>query len=581
MGNRVAVSPIVTVEPRRRKFHKPITLTIPLPQAATKGMINQYNGDAPTLRLLCSITGGLTKAQWEDVTGSTPLSFVNNCVSFTTTVSARFWLIDVRQINEATRFATDIYREAIHVPFMAKFVVFARKHDPTEAQLRAFCMTDDKEDKTLESQEKFEEIAKSRDVEVLEGKPHFVEFAGNLAPVMKSGEQLNLTFQAFRENRLPFLVKVRDSNQEHVGRIAFMRDPRRSKADPPQAPLCNLNLKLPDKIIESTATSRRSTPSPYRRSFPSSIFAGGVLMPSVSSSAVGSVGNGMTTTGTTASKGGATGMENIDFVGMSRDISSDWLPLAHELDVPTKEVSKISSDPRNQADPSAQCLSLFESWQTQLKKHPKQESNARSILEKALRSVRRDDLVSKYLKPPPAPGKSSSRVKRGVADSLERAIDAVGRDRDQEGFDSLRDELGSRGTSLGREVNLVTLEDKDIMKVSTHSLQAFGMHSLYLCTLLLGFLSHYSETTVVFQAESFNQHLLIFFPLYLRLTSIDITLFSRTLSLWMKARVTQPKNDSEKNLFRDKHSKFDRHSNTINLPLSTRTLIERKPLTNS
>ncbi|PSN32564.1 Ankyrin-2 [Blattella germanica] len=56
LGNRVAVSPIVTVEPRRRKFHKPITLTIPVPQAANKGMINQYSGDAPTLRLLCSIT---------------------------------------------------------------------------------------------------------------------------------------------------------------------------------------------------------------------------------------------------------------------------------------------------------------------------------------------------------------------------------------------------------------------------------------------------------------------------------------------------------------------------------------------
>lgn len=57
LGNRVAVSPIVTVEPRRRKFHKPITLTIPLPKASQKGMINQYGGDTPTLRLLCSITG--------------------------------------------------------------------------------------------------------------------------------------------------------------------------------------------------------------------------------------------------------------------------------------------------------------------------------------------------------------------------------------------------------------------------------------------------------------------------------------------------------------------------------------------
>jgi len=48
---------VITIEPRRRKFHKPITLTIPVPQAANKGMINQYGGETPTLRLLCSIAG--------------------------------------------------------------------------------------------------------------------------------------------------------------------------------------------------------------------------------------------------------------------------------------------------------------------------------------------------------------------------------------------------------------------------------------------------------------------------------------------------------------------------------------------
>lgn len=36
-----------------------------------------------------------------------------------------------------------------------------------EARLRVFCMTDDKEDKTLENQEHFTEVAKSRDVEVI------------------------------------------------------------------------------------------------------------------------------------------------------------------------------------------------------------------------------------------------------------------------------------------------------------------------------------------------------------------------------------------------------------------------------
>lgn len=61
----------------------------------------------------------------------------------------------------------DYFREAIHVPFMAKFVVFAKRVDPLEARLRVFCMTDDKEDKTLEHQEHFTEVAKSRDVEVV------------------------------------------------------------------------------------------------------------------------------------------------------------------------------------------------------------------------------------------------------------------------------------------------------------------------------------------------------------------------------------------------------------------------------
>ena len=55
-------------------------------------------------------------------------------------------------------------------------------------------MTDDKEDKTLEHQEHVSEVAKSRDVEVLEGKSHFIEFGGNLVPITKSGDQVSFFF---------------------------------------------------------------------------------------------------------------------------------------------------------------------------------------------------------------------------------------------------------------------------------------------------------------------------------------------------------------------------------------------------
>uniref|UniRef100_A0A8D2M492 Ankyrin 2, neuronal n=1 Tax=Zonotrichia albicollis TaxID=44394 RepID=A0A8D2M492_ZONAL len=244
LGNKATFSPIVTLEPRRRKFHKPITMTIPVPKASSEGLMNGYGGDTPTLRLLCSITGGTTPAQWEDITGTTPLTFVNECVSFTTNVSARFWLIDCRQTQESVTFASQVYREIICVPYMAKFVVFAKSHDPIEARLRCFCMTDDKVDKTLEQQENFAEVARSRDVEVLEGKPIYVDCFGNLVPLTKSGQHHIFSFFAFKENRLPLFVKVRDSTQEPCGRLSFMKEPKSTRGLVHQA-ICNLNITLP------------------------------------------------------------------------------------------------------------------------------------------------------------------------------------------------------------------------------------------------------------------------------------------------------------------------------------------------
>ncbi|XP_067324757.1 ankyrin-2 isoform X9 [Anolis sagrei] len=250
LGNKATFSPIVTLEPRRRKFHKPITMTIPVPKASSDMMINGYGNEAPTLRLLCSITGGVTPAQWEDITGTTPLTFVNECVSFTTNVSARFWLIDCRQIQESVTFASQVYREIICVPYMAKFVVFAKSQDPIEARLRCFCMTDDKVDKTLEQQENFAEVARSRDVEVLEGKPIFVDCFGNLVPLIKSGQHHIFSFYAFKENRLPLFVKVRDSTQEACGRLSFMKEPKSTRGLVHQA-ICNLNITLPVYTKES------------------------------------------------------------------------------------------------------------------------------------------------------------------------------------------------------------------------------------------------------------------------------------------------------------------------------------------
>jgi len=59
LGSGVCVGPITTIEPRRRKFHRAITVTLPLPRelqtAQQAAKINISH-----LRLLCSITGNVS-----------------------------------------------------------------------------------------------------------------------------------------------------------------------------------------------------------------------------------------------------------------------------------------------------------------------------------------------------------------------------------------------------------------------------------------------------------------------------------------------------------------------------------------
>uniref|UniRef100_A0A8C7V4W0 Ankyrin 1, erythrocytic b n=1 Tax=Oncorhynchus mykiss TaxID=8022 RepID=A0A8C7V4W0_ONCMY len=209
LGNQATFSPVVTVEPRRRKFHRPIGLRIPLPPSWRESSRDAGEGDTTSLRLLCSVIGGTAPAQWEDITGTTKLMYTNNCANFTTNVSARFWLADCPRTAEVVTFANLLYRELMAVPYMAKFVIFAKMNEAREGRLRCYCMTDDKMDKTLELHENFSEVARSRDIEVMEGMPLHLECSGNLVPVRKATQQArSFSFQAFRDNRLPVSVKV-------------------------------------------------------------------------------------------------------------------------------------------------------------------------------------------------------------------------------------------------------------------------------------------------------------------------------------------------------------------------------------
>jgi len=81
----------------------------------------------------------------------------------------RFWLADCPRTAEVVTFANLLYKELMAVPYMAKFVIFAKMNEAREGRLRCYCMTDDKMDKTLELHENFTEVARSRDIEVSTG----------------------------------------------------------------------------------------------------------------------------------------------------------------------------------------------------------------------------------------------------------------------------------------------------------------------------------------------------------------------------------------------------------------------------
>ncbi|XP_029018013.1 ankyrin-1a isoform X13 [Betta splendens] len=379
LGNQANFSPVVTVEPRRRKFHRPIGLRIPLPPSWRDSPRDSGEGDTTSLRLLCSVIGGTAPAQWEDITGTTKLIYSNDCASFTTNVSARFWLADCPRTAEAVAFANLLYRELSAVPYMAKFVVFAKMNELREGRLRCYCMTDDKMDKTLEQHENFTEVARSRDIEVMEGMPLHLECSGNLVPVRKATQQPRcFSFQAFRDNRLPVSVKVRDSSKEPTGFLSFLR--KSTKYEDSQHVLCNLNISMPPcikQVVGSEDRRRTLTPLALRERYSA------LNEPAMASMS-------------------AMERTELKMAVIAEQLGLSWAELARELQLSVDDINKIRvENPNSLLEQSSALLNL---WATREGKRAKMES-----LYTALKSIDRMDIVNMLEGQQPQPARQGSR----------------------------------------------------------------------------------------------------------------------------------------------------------------------------
>jgi hypothetical protein len=317
--------------------------------------------------------------------------------------------MDCQNVGEATRMATELYREVIAVPFMSRFIVYGKRHDVAEAKLRVYCITDDKEEKILETRENFTILAKSKEVEVLENRIQWLEMGGTIAPVStKPGststtvqpDQLHMNFLAFYENRLPFSVRIKDENGSGVrgtdqpaGRLVFLKDPRNAsvKSDVRLPPVCTLDIHLPaysrealeyDEMIKKRSTLER----------------GGLSR----SQGTSRSNNTLETQRELAHHGGSnssgltTGQTHVDFNLrlLANDLTNmlifdhqhsspaagssaspqhhsattfDWLQLAHRLELTSDEIDQLRSSSSSSphlmsASPANQCYDMLVYW---------------------------------------------------------------------------------------------------------------------------------------------------------------------------------------------------------------------------
>jgi len=257
-GRSVEVSKMIAVEPRKRKFHQPIFVSIPLPCNPSK--INP----STSIRLLCSVTGATDKAVWQDLTGTTPLELCKDVVHFSTKVSAIFWILVIhdkqRDSESALMAASKLYEESILIPYLARFSIFYRENFPRAwvNTIRIYCMTDDKAEKAIKSLPGFRPLAISGDVEVPHTSSISVKLSGNILQLRQdpfTGELLAVSsrgssevkepfvFKAFEDNSMTILVQAKDPEKPISGCLSFGRR-LTNISSTQQLPLCEIRFDV-------------------------------------------------------------------------------------------------------------------------------------------------------------------------------------------------------------------------------------------------------------------------------------------------------------------------------------------------
>jgi len=193
-----------------------------------------------------------------------------------------------------------------------------------------------------------------------------------------------------------------------MGRVAFMKEPKGSRGDAPQTPICNLNVALPDNITPDVpgmgdTDSLAAIQNKY--------------------SFLRDQGYGKFDTIHRA---------DLRISDIGNLVGSDWVNLAHELDISDSDINIVTSEyPDSDGQQAIVMLRLWLSTQG--------NQATGNALEKALRRIGREDIVNKCM----------FNVEL-VTDEMEQSVAKTALE-DVSGFDAFKAELGpSRNSTLKR-----------------------------------------------------------------------------------------------------------------------------------
>lgn len=246
-------SPLVAIEPRRRRFHNAVQVALPLSAATSK--------DSSRVRLLCSLAASSTpKAVFEDVTDITPITISKGSVIFETKVSALFWAVFLEEPSVETMTvllpsAQYLYEELMLTPYMARFVVLHKPHCPHAwcDTLRIICVTDDKAESWGElGNPQWTTVASTDEMEVTCGSTLTCHIEGGLEMAtdcqLEFGHRTGLVFKPFVSNFATLLVRPRKSHPEPNRGHLIIKKAFGHIEERQQVSLTTMNLDLRDPL---------------------------------------------------------------------------------------------------------------------------------------------------------------------------------------------------------------------------------------------------------------------------------------------------------------------------------------------